>query len=583
MRRLVSPLAALLLGIVCVAWIDYDDKVVRKEPAFGKEFRGFALRLTTAEAEFEQDSGQSVRIELRNDTEATALVAPTEGDRDYGLLVILTDKGGDGTMVSQELLASLPANPVAAGTLTPKAATELASVRFDDLRLAGFKEFDNGLPRVDPQAGRVPGSSLVPQLYVMRAILFSAPRGKRPDFAVASDTWPILLRPKDGKRMTEDERQAKMKQWLARMAEGAYGGIGVSSQLAALGEVAVEPLLQMAEKRDPGKETVRESRIWAIVTLCNTGSPRAEEYILGRLREPVEFGDLAFLAWHSQAFHSQRVTDTLRRLAEDAACDRAMPWEAKHGASSRGHGRGMIEYVFKHFAGIGESITDATAEGLVRLGDEKLIAFGVVAWKPSSGDKAVRTLAPVFGRGPVHSNVKKALLACLARAAGPGGFPAYDREADVNRQWLAACRWLRGQQAIDGAALTTAWRWLVLDVPRDQEEVQAELIAALASLAEPGFPVQGTQPRLPEDWVAAWRWALQTSGIGKSEATAFCTRMMRTRDELPDPVRLGLLQELRRLIGPDFPLPEGQVDVDAAWTECGTWLVQKGYFRKAGE
>jgi hypothetical protein len=367
------------------------------------------------------------------------------------------------------------------------------------------------------------------------------------------------------------------------MGEGAYGGIGVSSQLAALGEPAVDPLLQMAEKRDPGKETVRESRIWAIVTLCNTGSPRAEEYILSKLHDPVEFGDLAFLAWHSQAFRSARVTAALRRLAEDAACDRAMPWEATHGAESRVHGRGMLEYVFKHFASIGESITDATAEGLIRLGDEKLMAFGVVVWKTSSAELAIRTLAPAFGRSAVHSNVKKALLACLAQSAAAAGFPAYDREADANRQWLVACQWLHAKGALDRPALISALRWLILDVPRDQEDLQADLIASLAARAIDGYPVKGVQPRLPQDWVDTWRWALQTSGLRKDGAVGFCTRMMRTRDELPDPVRLGLLQELRRLIGPEFPLPDGPVDLDAAWSECGAWLVQKGYFKKAGE
>jgi len=243
----------------------------------------------------------------------------------------------------------------------------------------------------------------------------------------------------------------------------------------------------------------------------------------------------------------------------------------------------MLEYVFKHFAATGESITDATAEGLARLDDEKLIAFGIVAWKPSSGDVALRTLAPLFSRGPVHANVKKALLACLAQSAAQGGFPAYDREADANRQWLGACQWLHRRRAIDSAALTAALRWLVLDIPRDQEDLQAALIAALATQGGPGYPVRGTQPRLPQDWVATWRWALQTSGIPPAAATAYCTRMMRTRDELPDPVRLGLLQELRRLIGPEFPLADGQQDVDTAWSECGSWLVQKGYFKKGGE
>jgi hypothetical protein len=581
MKRPSLRAVLVCLGILCVAWIDYDDQVVRKEPVFGKEFQGFALLLSTEKADFEQDSGERIHVVLRNTTDAVSVLPETAGKRDCGLLIILADKGGGTSLVSQNLLTE--AHPTLSGQVTAKATVELANAAFDDLALAPFSEYENGMPSVKPGAPRTPGAGLVPQLYVVRAILYGALPGKRPDFAVASDTWPVLLRPKDGKRMTEEERRAKMEQWLAKMSEGAYGGIGVSSQLAALGESAVEPLLAMAEKQDATKEAVRESRIWAIVTLCNTGSPRAEEYILGKLRDPLDFGDLAFLAWHSQAFRSRRVTETLRQLAEDAACDRPMPWEAKHGPESRIHGRDMLEYVFKHFAGLHESITDATAAGLVRLGDEKLLAFGISTWKPSSGQTAIDTLAPLCGKGPVHSNVKKAILACLAQAAVAEGVPAYDREADSSRQWLAGCTWLHARQSLDSAALTVALRWLALEVPRDQEALQAEVIAALSGVAGPGFPVAGTQPRLPDDWVATWRWALQTSGLPAPAAIGICTRMMRTRDELPDAVRLGLLQELKRLIGAEFPLPEGKVDLEQAWPECGNWLIQKGYFKKKGE
>lgn len=583
MHRRFLFAAASCIAAACMAWIDYDDKVVRKEPTFGKEFRGFALRLTTGKADFEQESGELVRLELQNTTSGTVLVENPEEGRLYGLLIILADKGGGASLVSQNLLPAAAENPLTTGKLGPQGTTELLRVRFDDVAFAAFAEYENGLPSVKPDAGRTPGSALVPQIYVMRAILYSAPAGKRPDVALASDSWPILLRPKSGDRMTAPERNGKMKRWLAKMSEGAYGGIGVSSQLAALGEPAVEPLIEMAEKSDPAKEAVRESRIWAIVTLCNTGSPRAEEYILRRLRDPVDFGDLAFLAWHSQAFHSTRVTEALRQMAEDAACDRPMPWEARRGADTRRHGRGMLEYAFKHMAGIGQSITDATAAGLVKIGDEKLLSFGLVAWKPSSGERALQTLLPVFARGPVHGNLKKAVLACLADAAAKDSFPAYEREADANRQWLAAAVWLHARQKLDSAALTTALRWLVLDVPRDQEEVQAELIATLSRVAGPGYPVRHPQTKLPEDWVATWRWALATADIRKADAIGFCTRMMRTRDDLPDAVRLGLLQELRRLIGSEFPLSAGKVDLDQAWPECGTWLVQKGYFGKKGE
>jgi hypothetical protein len=578
MRRLLPAVIVCGLGLAALAWVDYDDKVVAKEPAFGKEFQGFALQLSTQKVDFEQDSGEPILVVLRNATDAVSVVREGTGEHEVGLVVVLADKGGGSSLVSQNLLAA--EETLRTGKVAARSSTELARVAFDDLALAAFSDYDHGLPAVKPDAPRVTGANLVPQLYVLRAILYAAPPGKRPDFAVASETWPVLLRAKDGRRMSEEERQAKLKQWLGRLSEGAYGGMAVSSQLAALGEAAVEPLISLAEKPNTDQEAVRESRIWAIVTLCNSGSPRAEEYILGKLRDPVDFGDLSFLAWHSQAFHSQRVTDTLRQLAEDAACGRPMPWEARHGAESRAHGLGLLEYACKHFAALQQSITDPTAAGLVALGDEKLLSFGIAAWKPGSAQTAITTLAPLCGKGPVHGNVKRVVLACLAGAAAGDGFPAYDREADVNRQWLAGCSWLHARGDLDRTAFTTALRWLVLDVPRDQEALQADLIAALAGVPAPEFPVTAAQARLPDDWVATWRWALRTSGLPTAAAIGFCTRMMRTRDELPAVVRLGLLQELKRLIGAEFPLPEGQVDLEQAWPECGNWLIEKGYFKK---
>ncbi|MBN2451480.1 MAG: hypothetical protein JXR77_13900 [Lentisphaeria bacterium] len=576
-------LSLLLVAWTSWAWIDYDDRVERREPAYGKAFQGFCLRLSTEAVDFEQDSGQKVRIDIRNETDSTTLAAPGGPERCHVLQLILADKEG-GTMVSQNLLESAPANPIRTGRIPPRAGSELLTVCFDELSFAAFREYENGMPHVEAKARRVPAGELVPRLYVLKAVLFSAAPGKRPDFAIASEGWPILLRAKPGARMAEEERQMKMRAWLAKMSQGAYGGIGVSSQLAALGGVAVAPLIEMAEKRDPARESVRESRIWAIVTLCNTGSAKAEEYILGRLRDPVEFGDLAFLTWHSQGFRSPRVTSFLRTLAEDAACGRPLPWEAKHGPESRRHGLGALEFVFKHFISIRESVTDATVAGLVALGDPKLVGFGVLAWQPASEEAALRILAPIFAAGPVHGNVKRPVLACLGTAAKDSGFPGYHRDADANAQWLEACLWLHRRRVLSVADLRTALRWLVLDLPRESEEVQATLVGALVRLGFEGYPVTSERPHLPDDWVATWRWALQTSGIEAEGAIAYCTRMMRTRDALPDVVRLGLLRELKRLIGTRFPVPEDPApDVDAAWTECGTWLVDNGYFGKKSQ
>ncbi|NLF19396.1 MAG: hypothetical protein GX595_19380 [Lentisphaerae bacterium] len=577
-HRLLVALV-LVLGSAGRAWIDYDDVVVRKDPVFGKDFRSLALRLSTAAADFEQDSGQEVLIELRQSGTAAVLPAD-EAERQSGLLVVLTDQKGGLMMVSQDLLEAVEGDLLQPGKAPPAGAAVLCRVSFDALKFSRFEAFENGLPKVAPDAAPVASHALVPQIYVLRAILYSAPAGRRPDLALASEAWPILLRPKPGARMAADEREAKMRRWLAKMGEGAYGGIGVSSQLAALGDVAVDPLIAMADRDEPGKEAVRESRIWAIVTLCNTGSPRAEAYIRRRLADPVDFGDLAFLAWHSQALRSPEVTALLVRLAEDAACDRAMPWEATRGAETRHHGRGMLEYAFRHLASVGASITDPTAAALVALNQEKLLSFGLLAWRPASPERALETLQPLWVRGPVHNNLKKAVLACLAQAAGGAGFPAYDREGDILAQWLAASLWLRQAGRLDDASLTAALRWLVLDVPREAEAFQADLVAALARCAGDAFPVQAPPVRLPRDWVATWRWALAGAGLPPAAAIRYCTTQMRTRDELPDEVRLGLLLELRRLIGAEFPLPAGEVDLETAWPTCGQWLVDQGYFSK---
>lgn len=577
-HRLLVALV-LVLGSVSRAWIDYDDVVVRKDPAFGKDFRSLALRLSTVDADFEQDSGQEVLVELRQAGTAPVLPAD-EAERQSGLILVLTDQKGGLMMVSQSLLEAVEGALLQPGRAPPAGTAVLCRFSFDALKFSRFEAFENGLPKVLPEATPVPSHALVPQIYVLRAILYSAPTGRRPDLALASDAWPILLRPKPGERMAADEREAKMRRWLAKMGEGAYGGIGVSSQLAALGDAAVEPLIAMADRDEPGKEAVRESRIWAIVTLCNTGSPRAEAYIRRRLADPVDFGDLAFLAWHSQALRSPAVTALLVRLAEDAACDRAMPWEATHGAATRHHGRGMLEYAFRHLASVGASITDATAAALVALNQEKVLSFGLLAWRPSSPERALEALQPVWLRGPVHSNLKKAVLACLAQSAGSVGFPGYDREGDVLGQWLAAALWLRQAGRLDDAGLTTALRWLVLDVPREAEALQADLVAALSRSAGEASPVRVPPVRLPRDWVATWRWALAGAGLPPEAAIRYCTTQMRTRDELPDEVRLGLLLELRRLIGAEFPLPEGKVDLETAWPTCGQWLVDQGYFSK---
>jgi len=567
------------------AWIDYSDKVPRQAPAFGKEFAGFTLKIYSEKVEFEQEEPVRITIEIHNGTPRTTLL-PQKDDakgRRYALYLVLANKDG-ATLFSRNLLEKTADDFVAAGRIPPNAGTILLRVPFDSLRFARIEKYEYGMPYFDPKKPGVPSGALTPQLYTLKAILLSAKEKTRPDFVVASELWRILLLPKSVDRMTPAEKVAKMKKYLAKMSEGAYGGMGVSSQLAAFGDEVVAPLIEMADKKG-GKE-VRESRIWAIVTLCNTGSTKAEEYIIERFSDPVDFGDLAFLAWHSQGFHSKRVTAALSRLCEDVATGKPMPWEKTHGPESRAQGRAILEFAFKHFISIHHSITDKTAAGVIKLGDPKIAAFGLAAWKPGSPEVAIAVVKPLFLQRQVHGNLKKAVLNVLFQALGPAGFPKLDRKGNVNEQWLQAALWLGRKGKLTPAEVQDCLRNLVFAVRKENTDLQKKLIAALRGQFGKSFPVPRGRIVLPDHWVKTWRWALRTGKVGKKEAVAFLCAQMRTREAIPAVVRTALLLELRHFLGAAFPLKAksaGAVNLETDWPTCGQWLVDHGYFGKKGK
>lgn len=575
--------AAIMLGVLGVmlvgsGWIDYGDKVEKTEPVFGKEFDGFSLKLSTARIEFEQDEAEQVLIEIRNTNERTSLVGtPVAEGRAYALFLVVADKNGT-TLFSRNLLETQRITSVEKGQIAPRADSQLAAVAFNDLEVAKVDEYLHGVPSFTPDTRFVRTADLVPQIYTLKAILLSHLPEQRPDFVVASDLSRILLKPKSAQRMSADEKAQKMDKWLKKMSEGAYGGIGVSSQLAALGDLAVDPLIEMAEKT--GEGAVGESRVWAIVTLCSTHSKKAEDYILRRMFDPVSFGDLAFLVWHSQGFHSERITKALLNFCEDAANGKPMPWEKTRGPETRYHAKGSLEFAFKHLIAINRSCTDATARGVIAMGDPKVASFGLMAWKPSSPEAALDILSPMFGRR-VHGNLKKAVLNLLSQSCGKTGFPKYDRLGDVNGQWIEAAFWLKRQGRLADADLVTGLRYLVFDVRKEAEDTQRELIRSLHQAVGTTFPVTAASPVLPDDWVKTWRWALQTSDLNNEQAVQYICGMMKTRDPIPDVVRVGMLLELKRLIGDRFPLKRTSgVELDEDWPTCGQWLVDNGYFGK---
>ena len=582
MKRHLPLLLVALLAAPAFGWIDYSDKVQKKQPAFGKEFVGLSLKLFTEKVEFEQEMPQAVNVVLRNTTERKSLMP--EGsetqERHYALYIVVADKSGS-SQFSRNVIDQ-GAQFIAKGEIPPKGETRLLSISFDSLEVARVEEYENGMPYFDPQKRMAKAGQLTPQLFVLKAVLLSGLEGKRPDFALASDTWSILLLPKSVARMSPEEKKLKMAQFLKKMAEGAYGGIGVSSQLAAFGDEAVAPLITMAEKGG-GKDakaaqTVRESRIWAIVTLCNTRSPRAEEYILKKIWDPVGFGDLSFLVWHSQGFRSKRIRAALQEFALKVATGQEMPWEKKHGPESRGHGRGCLEFLFKHFAGVGEKVPDEVAAGCLTMGDPKIAAFALQAWKPSGPDKAIQVVKPLFSAPGVHPNLKKSAMHRLSEALAPRGFPAYDRTGDASAQWQACGMWLTGAGELTPAETAEFLRCQV--VSATTPELKLDVMKQLRKHGGDTYPVRAAEPSAEADWVPTWQWALKTGSFGREQAVQFLCDQMRYPDEVDDQTRRALLVELKRWFGDEFPLKSTEsVDTDADWVTCGTWLVQQGHFK----
>ena len=578
MKRRCSSLLFIPALAFCLGWLDYDDNVAETEPEFGKEFRDLALKIHTENIEFEQEFAEPVIVTLKNSTGRSTLVPDAEGNagRRYALYLILADAGGGASRFSQNLLEN-DEGFMKRGSIPAAEEAELCRVPFDSLQVRNVEEYEDGMPYFDPEHHPVRTANLTPELYVLKAVLFSSAGGKKPDFVLASGAWPIKLLPKSLERMTEPEKQQKMQRYLARMAEGAYGGKGVSSQLAAMGEMAVEPLLEMAEKRGSG--TTRESRIWAIVTLCNSGSKQAEDYIVKRLHDPIAFGDLAFLAWHSQGFRSDRITALLQALALDIVTGRELPWEKKHGRDSRHHGSGCLEYIFKHFQSIGVTISDEIAAPLLTFSDPKLICFGLAVWTPSGPEAAAQLLKPVFLDYSAHPNLKRVTVRTLAAQLSDQGFPAYNRETDVNESWQEAGMWLVRQKHLSAEQAQIFLRQQVLTVKTPG--LQQRVVGALRQVAGPEFPVRSSQMRLPGDWIKTWRWALDTGTYPDETAVRFLCNQMRTEGELDPAVKRALLIELKKRLGPEFPLASTtDIDTDEDWHTCGRWLVGKGYFGK---
>jgi hypothetical protein len=573
MRRFWLVFLGLCFGASGVwAWIDYDERVPAQTPAFGKAFAGFALKLSTAESEFELDAPQAVDVTLKNlGSQADLLAkAAAEETSQIALYVVLADANGV-SRFSENLLTGKERFTVGE---TPLAQPDLQ--RLSLRRVDGFKA---GWPVFEAKYPAAATTDLTPGLYSLRAILLAGRQNARPDAVLASNTWAVLLRPKSGSRMAAAEKQAKLARYLKDLQRDAYGGQRVSSQLAALGELAVDPLIAVADRA--GGDKVRESRIWATITLCNISSNRAAAYIERRLRHPVDLGDLAFLAWHSQACHDEQVDRTLRKLMSDVLEHRRLSWQDDFPSVPEGAKMTFLEFACKHYARTGKNLDAKQVAAALRLPDPKPVAFALAAWKPESAPVAIDTVKEMFARRGVHPNLQRAILHALNQVVKEPGFPGYQRERELSGQWLEAGIWLgkRGsltseQQQSFGVAQALSLKDPVL---------QRQLVLWLAQLPGTNYPVEHTLVTLPEDWIATWRWALKVAQVPKDEAVRFLCDQMRTRVELPDAVKRALLLELAPRLGPAFPLPATPTfDLETVWPQCGRWLVEQGYFKTKG-
>jgi hypothetical protein len=570
MRRFWLVFLGLCFGASGVrGWIDYDERVPAQTPAFGKAFAGFALQLSTSESEFELDAPQQVDVTLKNAGSQPDLLAKTaaaETSRPV-LYVVLADANGV-SRFSENLLTGKESFAVG--------EAPLVQPDFQRLSLRRVDGFQGGWPVFEAKYPAATTAELTPGLYSLRAILLAGRQNARPDVVLASNTWAVLLRPKSGSRMAAAEKQAKLARYLKDLQRDAYGGQRVSSQLAALGELAVDPLIAVADRTGGGK--VRESRIWATITLCNISSSRAAAYIERRLRHPVALDDLAFLAWHSQACHDEQVDRTLRKLMNDVLEHRRLPWQDDFPKLSEGTKMTFLEFACKHFARTGKSLDARMVSAALRLPDPKPVAFALAAWKPESSPLAIDTVKEMFARRGVHPNLQRAILHALNQVVKEPGFPGYRREHELPGQWLEAGIWLGkrgsltpGQQLSFGVAQALSLKEPVL---------QRQLVPWLAQLPGTTYPVKHSLVKLPEDWIATWRWALKTGQVPKDEAVRFLCDQMRTRAELPAAVKRALLLELAPRLEPAFPLPKTPAfDLETVWPQCGRWLVEQGYFK----
>jgi len=252
-----------------------------------------------------------------------------------------------------------------------------------------------------------------------------------------------------------------------------------------------------------------------------------------------------------------------------------MGWEFQHGVNQL-TGLSLLTGLIVVEALVSFGITDAC----LKWPNPKPVSFGLAVWKPSSPEAAASLLSPLFTRTGVHPVLKRIVLARLSDALKQKGFPTFDRNGDSEAQWHRAGLWLFQERLLPTSRKKDFLRAEILGLKKNGE-VKKDVIALLRQTLGEASPVKRPIPRFPDDWIAAWRWALHAGPLPAKQATAFLCGQMRTKDELPPATKRALLVELKYFIGNTFPLKNtGSFNLDAAWETCGNWLIRKGYFGK---
>jgi len=439
MKLGLLPVLPLLGCLSAWGWFDYGVNVKRESAEFGKPFAGISLKLETRHSQAELNSPEPLTVTLKNENPRSALLPESlpRDERVYALYVVCATAGGLSYFTPN--LVKDSDNPVTGDRLAPNGETVVVDTTLDRLPVVRVESVDFAAADF-PGLNSMPTRELVPQVYVLKAILLSRLPGKKPDFVAASNSCAVLLLPERGEHMSPEERQTRAAKYLAKLEEGAYGGIAVSSQLAALGETAVPQLIATADRKGEGH--VRESRVWAIATLCRTGSPKAAEYVLERLKHPVDLGDVAFLAWHSQGCSSPAIEAQVLALVSSILKSERLPWQDAFPEVDTGTKSAFLEFAFKHFNQTGQTLPVELVGNCITWPDQKPAAFGIELWKPGDAETAVRLLAPVFGQPNRHPNLKRVVLLKLETACAAQGFPKMGPADDLEAAWQRAGRWL---------------------------------------------------------------------------------------------------------------------------------------------